>query len=66
MEQALNQAVKDIQQTMDESGKNYDIFEVSVIVQRGLVIRFFEYHNDESNLDEEEIYHFRGCVSYFL
>jgi hypothetical protein len=64
MEKALNQAVKDIQETIDEKGNITDsAFEVFVLVQRGMDIGFFEYHNDESNLDEENIDHFRGCVS---
>ena len=37
--------------------------EVYVVVQRGTKIGFFEYHNDVTNLDEEGISHFKGCVS---
>ena len=60
----MNQAVKDIAATIDDWGFNPDNgFEVFVIVQRGLDIGFFEYHNAQSNLDEDGIPHFRGCVS---
>ena len=40
-----------------------DQIEVYVVVQRGTKIGFFEYHNDITNLDEEEIPHFGGCIS---
>lgn len=30
----------------------------------GTDIGFFEYHNDITNLDEEKIPHFSGCVSF--
>ena len=64
MEKALDQAVNHIAETIDDLGNNNNNkFEVFILVQRGLDIGFFEYHNDISNLDEEGIGHFRGCVS---
>lgn len=64
MENALNQAVKDIAMTIDDKGYQTDSkTEAFVIIQRGLDIGFFEYHNDIDNLEEEYIDHFRGCVS---
>lgn len=64
MENALNQAISGLIQTMDETGNQRDnMFELYVIVQRGVNIGFFEYHNDVSNLEEEGIKNFRGCVS---
>jgi hypothetical protein len=60
----LDQAVKDIAQTIDTKGNDGDNnFEVFVIVQRGLDIGFFEYTSAQSVLDEDEVFHFRGCVS---
>lgn len=56
-EEALAQTVDDLSETMEH------LIECYVIVQRGVKIAFFEYHNDQSNLDEEDIPHFRGCVS---
>lgn len=56
-EDALHQVVKEIQETMEE------VIECFVIVQCGTRIGFFEYHNDQTNLDEEDIPHLRGCVS---
>lgn len=57
MEDALSQIVSEIEQTMEHTIETYDV------VQRGTKIAFFEYHNDVSNLDEEEIPHFKGCIS---
>lgn len=57
IEEALAQVVDEIQDTMEQT------IEAFVVVQRGTKIGFFEYHNDISNLDEEEIPHFKGCVS---
>jgi hypothetical protein len=56
-EEALVQLVGEAAETLEEQ------IEVYVVVQRGTKIGFFEYHNDVSNLDEENIAHFRGCVS---
>jgi hypothetical protein len=56
-EDALAQVVFEIAETME------DTIEAYVVVQRGTKIAFFEYHNDVDNLDEEGIYHFKGCVS---
>ena len=56
-EEGLAQVVDHIVETLE-----MDI-EVYVVVQRGTKIGFFEYHNDRSNLDEEGISHFRGCIS---
>lgn len=57
LEEALNQVVEEIAETMESSIEAY------VVVQRGTKIAFFEYHNDISNLDDEGIPHFRGCIS---
>jgi hypothetical protein len=52
-------------ETVDTKGNTFpDEFEVFVVVQSGLKITFFEYHNYQNNLDEE-IRNFRGCVSLF-
>jgi len=56
-EDAISQVVDEIADTMEEDIEGY------VVVQRGLKIGFFEYHNDVSNLDEENIPHFKGCIS---
>jgi len=55
-EEALAQVVDEIQEAMENQ------IEVFVVVQCGMKIGFFEYHNDQSNLDEEGIPHFRGCI----
>jgi hypothetical protein len=56
-EDALTQVVDEIAETMEYTIEAY------VVVQRGTKIAFFEYHNDVNNLDEEDIPHFRGCIS---
>lgn len=56
-EDAVIQTVEHISQTMEHR------IECFVIVQCGRRIGFFEYHNDVGDLDEEEIPHFKGCVS---
>lgn len=64
MEKALDQLCKAIHKTVYYKGNTSDDeFEVFAVVQVGLDIGFFEYHFDESNLEEEGIPHFRGCVS---
>ena len=64
MEKAFNQAVKDIQETIDERGNTRNNeYEVFVLLKQGINIGLFEYHNDECNLYEEGINHFKGCVS---
>ena len=62
LEEAMEQTVESIVQTIDTQG-SLGSFETFVIVQRGLDIAFFEYHNDRDNLDEDGIPHVRGCVS---
>jgi hypothetical protein len=54
----LTQLANSIEQTIDSQ----QTFEVYAVVQVGLEIGFFELHSDRSNLDEEEIPHFRGCI----
>lgn len=56
-EDALAQVLDEIAETMQHTIEAY------IVIQRGTKIGFFEYHNDVSNLDEEQIPHFRGCVS---
>jgi len=64
LEDALDQLCDALLETVDMKGNmNEDQFEIYAVVQAGLDIGFFEYHSDESNLDEEGIPHFRGCVS---
>ena len=66
MEKALVQLCEAIPETIDTKGNtpgDEGQFEVFAVVQCGLNIAFFEYHQDQSNLDEEDIPHFRGCVS---
>lgn len=63
-EEALQQLTDSIAETLEEKGlRGQDQFEIYAVVQRGLHIGFFEYHLDISNLDEEGIPHFNGCVS---
>lgn len=57
IEEALAQVVHEIEETLEYTIEAY------VVVQRGTKIAFFEYHNDVSNLDEEDIPHYKGCVS---
>jgi len=65
LEDALVQVCDTIAETVDTKGNTFpDEFEVFVVVQSGLKITFFEYHNYQNNLDEE-IRNFRGCVSLF-
>lgn len=64
VEEPLDQLRRAITQTVDDKGSTSDSdFEVYAVVQCGLKIAFFELHSDESNLDDEGIPHFRGCVS---
>lgn len=58
-EDALDQLANSIEESIDSQ----QIFEVYAVVQAGLKIGFFEFHSDQSNLDEEGIPHFRGFVS---
>lgn len=62
-EDAVHQTVKGIIETVDRKGNQTGSFDVFLIVQQGLEIAFFEYHNDRTNLDGEEIQHFMGCTS---
>jgi hypothetical protein len=64
IEDALNQLRNSLEETLDTKGNTYkDEFEIFAVVQSGLDIGFFEFHEDQSNLDEEDIPHFLGCVS---
>jgi len=64
LEDALYQLCNSIEETVDSKGYTHDDeFEIFAVVQSGLDIGFFEYHLDQTNLDEENIPHFRGCVS---
>ena len=65
-EDALNQICESILETVDKKGNALGTeseFEVYAVVQNGVEIGFFEFHSDADNLDEEDIPHFRGCVS---
>jgi hypothetical protein len=64
-EKALYQLKLSIEQTVSEMGygTNASRFEVFAVVMSGERIGFFEYHHDESNLDEEGIPNFEGFVS---
>jgi len=64
MEDALVQLSDSLKETIENMGHDHPYqYEIFAVVQSGLDIGFFEYHLDESNLDEEGIPHFRGCVS---
>jgi hypothetical protein len=64
IEDGLAQLAQAIPLAIEESGcKSGDEFETFAVVMVGTDIAFFEYHNDVSNLDEEGIEHFKGCVS---
>jgi hypothetical protein len=64
IEDALVQLCESLEETIDTKGNIHNSeFEIFAVVQSGLDIGFFEFHMDESNLDEEGIPHFRGCVS---
>lgn len=61
---ALNQLCKAIIKTVYHKGNSSrDEYEVFPVVQVGLDIGFFEYHTDQSNLEEEGIPHNDDCVS---
>lgn len=57
LEQAIAQTVDDLAETME------DIGEVYIVVRLGIEIGFFEYHNNQTDLEEEGLEHFRGCIS---
>jgi hypothetical protein len=64
IEDALAQLCDATLESIDMKGNiNNGEFEIYAVVQAGLDIGFFEYHSDKSNLDEEGIPNFRGCVS---
>ena len=63
-EKALDQVIKDIAATMDRQGSTSDdVYETFVVIQRGMDIALFEYHNYETILNGDGIYNFKGCVS---
>lgn len=56
MEDALTQLCESLEETIDTKGNTFNSeFEVFAVVQAGLEIEFFEFHTDQSNLDEENI-----------
>ena len=63
LEEAIEQTVDAIVETIDTKGSTSGDYEVFVIVQRGLDIAFFEYHSDRDNLTGENIPNIMGCVS---
>lgn len=64
IEDALVQLCESLEETIDTKGNTHDgEFQVFAVVQSGLDIGFFEFHMDQTILDEENIPHFRGCVS---
>jgi len=63
LEDAVEQTTAAIYETVDKKGNQTENFEVFLVVQRGMDIAFFEYHTDTTNLTEQGIYHFKGCVS---
>lgn len=63
MEEAVNQTIDALVETIDYQGQKNDIFDIFIVIQRGLDRVFFEYHNDKTNLDEQGIPNFRGCIS---
>lgn len=56
-EEALYQVSNFLSETMEEQ---VDVF---IVVQCGVRIGFFDYHNDKSSYDEDGISHYNGCVS---
>jgi len=63
MEDAVDQVIRAVVETIDEQGQESRAFDVFLVVQRGLDIVFFEYHNNVSDLEEEGIPNFDGCIS---
>lgn len=64
LEEALDQLRESLEETVDQQGYDSDNeFAIFAVVQRGLDIGFFEFHMDQTNLDEEKIPHFRGFIS---
>ena len=64
IEDALVQLCESLEETVDEKGNTENSeFEIFAVVISGLEIGFFEFHMDISNLEEENVPHFRGCVS---
>lgn len=64
-EDALNQLATAIPFAVDSLGySSKDVFEIFAVVVIGTDIGFFEYHSDITDLDEEGIDHFNGCVSF--
>lgn len=64
MEDALHQTIVSIIETLDLQGSNKSQeFDVYVVIQRGMEIAFFEYHNYASLLDDEDVENIKGAVS---
>jgi len=64
MEDAVEQTINAVVETMDQQGQVDHAYDVFLVVQRGLDIAFFEYHSDVSNLEEQDTSNFRGCTSF--
>ena len=62
-EKALTQLKSSIENTLAEQGFSESRFEAFAVVMCGPRIGFFEYHQDTSDLEEENICNFDGMVS---
>lgn len=58
---ACDQITGSLPQIIESKGKQHDCY---VIVVKGKKIAFFEYHNDRSNLDEDDHIHYRGLIPF--
>jgi hypothetical protein len=61
LKKALEQATSSMVQTVDELGESFSIF---LIITKGKYIAFFEYHNDRSNLDEDDVPNHKGAIPF--
>lgn len=61
LEEALSQLTDTMKETLEE--RDYNSYQVFFVVQVGMKIGFFEYHLDQTNLEEEGIPNYKGCVS---
>lgn len=62
---ALKDALDQVTSSMPEVVDNIqDDFASFVIIIKGRLIAFFEYHNDATNLEEDEVPNFQGAVPF--
>lgn len=60
-EKALDQITSSMVQAIDRLGGEFTCF---LIIVKGKQIGFFEYHNDRSNLSEDEVQQHFGAISF--